>query len=78
MHIKSVKLESFLSYDSLDMGSVELDQGCNLILGKNGTGKSNFIQGVIFALSDRFKNLSKQEKRKFLHEGVSQATNTQS
>jgi AAA15 family ATPase/GTPase len=42
--------------------------GCNLILGKNGCGKSNFLQGIelnliflaiIFVLSDWLKNKSK-------------------
>lgn len=56
----------------------DLSSGCNLILGKNGSGKSNFLQGIlsfsflfflaiIFALSDSFRQKNKQEKRKFLH-----------
>ena len=60
------------------MGTVELDTGCNLILGKNGSGKSNYIQAVLFALSDKFKSLSKQEKRKFLHEGISSSQSANS
>lgn len=40
-----------------------------MILGKNGTGKSSFLQAFQFALSDQFKKLSKQEKRKFLRQG---------
>ena len=46
MHIKRVAIEAFLSYEQLQMGQgVELSPGCNLILGKNGSGKSNFLQG---------------------------------
>ena len=46
MHIKSVAIQGFLSYDKLDMGqNLQLSPGCNLILGKNGSGKSNFLQG---------------------------------
>ena len=46
MHIKSVAIEAFLSYEQLTMGQdMQLSAGCNLILGKNGTGKSNFLQG---------------------------------
>ena len=88
MHIKSVAIEAFLSYEQLQMAEgMQLSPGCNLILGKNGTGKSNFLQGkfsslfgvcsslfdfsaVIYALSDKFKSVSKQEKRRMLHEGA--------
>lgn len=111
MHIKRVAIEAFLSYQKLEMaGDLTLDPACNLILGKNGSGKSNFLQGkhlilfyflfnlkfakiysfphfsnlffvlnffaktaITFVLSDRFKNMSKQDKRKMLHEGLSQA-----
>ena len=46
MHIKSVAIEAFLSYEKLMMSSnMQLSPGCNLILGKNGSGKSNFLQG---------------------------------
>ena len=46
MHIKSVAIQGFLSYDKLEMGqNLQLSPGCNLILGKNGSGKSNFLQG---------------------------------
>ena len=46
MHIKSVAIEGFLSYEKLQMGqNLQLSPGCNLILGKNGSGKSNFLQG---------------------------------
>ena len=96
MYIKSVAIEAFLSYDHLAMGAnMQLDKGCNLILGKNGSGKSNFLQGkqalllpfisnqnftfsaVIFALSDKFKSVSKQEKRRMLHEGLSAQARSQ-
>ena len=72
MHIKNVAIEAFLSYEKLEMAELKLDRGCNLILGKNGSGKSSFLQAIIFALSDKFKSMTKQEKRKFLHEGLSQ------
>ena len=71
MHSKNVTIEGFLTYEKLEMTDLKLDQGCNLILGKNGSGKSSFLQAIIFALSDRFKSMSKQEKRKLLHEGLS-------
>lgn len=46
MYIKTVAITGFLSYEHLEMGAnLRLDPGCNLILGKNGSGKSNFLQG---------------------------------
>ena len=46
MYIKTVAITGFLSYEHLEMGAnLCLDPGCNLILGKNGSGKSNFLQG---------------------------------
>lgn len=49
MHIKTVAIEAFLSYEQLKMAEgMELSPGCNLILGKNGTGKSNFLQGKYY------------------------------
>ena len=54
MHIKSVAIEGFLSYEKLQMnGDLQLSQGCNLILGKNGSGKSNLLKGKHFYKFDR-------------------------
>lgn len=44
MRIKRVVIEAFASYEKLEMND-EFNPGCNLILGKNGCGKSNFLQG---------------------------------
>jgi DNA repair exonuclease SbcCD ATPase subunit len=59
MHIKNVAIEAFLTYEKLEMAELKLDKGCNLILGKNGSGKSSFLQAIIFALSDKFKSMNK-------------------
>jgi len=77
MHIKRVTINGFTSYEQLTMESgKQLSKGCNLILGLNGCGKSNFLQAIIFALSDHFKSKSKQDKRKLLHEGLSRVRNS--
>ncbi len=75
MFIRKVTVDACASYEELKMDE-ELDKGCNLILGKNGSGKSNFLHAIIFCLgsADDFKSKTKQEKRKFLHEGVSART----
>ena len=49
MFIRRVNVDNFASYDELHMEQ-ELSPGCNLILGNNGCGKSNFLQAILFAL----------------------------
>jgi chromosome segregation ATPase len=43
MHIKNVEITGFKSYGSRKL--VELDPGINVIVGKNGKGKSNVYDG---------------------------------
>lgn len=51
MHIKRVSIVNFVSYDDFNTGAAEgaalqqLSPGLNLLLGANGSGKSNFLQG---------------------------------
>jgi chromosome segregation ATPase len=44
-----------------------LSKGCNLILGKNGSGKSSFLNAIQFVLSDRYAGATKQVKRAMLN-----------
>ena len=57
MRIKRVVIEAFASYDKIEMKD-EFSPGCNLILGKNGCGKSNFLQGK--CLKQKLTHLSQQ------------------
>jgi chromosome segregation ATPase len=76
MHIKRVIVDNFVSYEHLELPS-DLSKGLNLILGQNGSGKSNFHQGryivrnmvlaIIFALSDAHSKKTKQERRQYLN-----------
>ena len=46
MFVKKVQALNFVSYKELQMRDEDsLMQGCNLILGYNGQGKSNFLNG---------------------------------
>ncbi|MHB1492322.1 MAG: AAA family ATPase [Thermoplasmataceae archaeon] len=47
MIIRSLHLESFLSHDDT---TIEFDNGVNVIVGKNGAGKSSIFEGIKFAL----------------------------
>ena len=44
MHIKSITLSGFKSYR--DPVTLELDAGHNVIIGRNGYGKSNIFDGA--------------------------------
>jgi structural maintenance of chromosome 3 (chondroitin sulfate proteoglycan 6) len=44
--------------------------GHNVIVGRNGSGKSNFFDAVRFLLADSFANLRGEERVALLHEGA--------
>jgi structural maintenance of chromosome 3 (chondroitin sulfate proteoglycan 6) len=66
MHLKAISIDSFASYEKLEI-SEGFGPATNLILGRNGTGKSNLLQAIIFCLSDAWRFKTKQEKRNYLH-----------
>ncbi|VDD75697.1 unnamed protein product [Mesocestoides corti] len=69
MYIKRVIIQGFRSYR---------DQTCpedfsphhNIVVGRNGSGKSNFFQAIQFVLSDEYSHLNNQERQNLLHEGT--------
>lgn len=50
--------------------------GTNVIVGRNGSGKSNFFAAIRFVLSDAYSNLSREERAALLHEGSGSAVAT--
>ncbi|KAG7388045.1 Structural maintenance of chromosomes protein 3 [Phytophthora pseudosyringae] len=69
MHIKQVVVCGFRSYK--DQVAVEpFSQQHNVVIGRNGTGKSNFFDAIRFGLlTSRFANLRPEERQTLLHEG---------
>lgn len=45
----------------------------NVVLGRNGSGKSNFFAAIRFVLSDAYTSMAREERAALLHEGVSTA-----
>eukprot|EP01062_Namystynia_karyoxenos_P016167 TRINITY_DN1588_c5_g1_i1.p1 TRINITY_DN1588_c5_g1~~TRINITY_DN1588_c5_g1_i1.p1 ORF type:complete len:1262 (+),score=578.53 TRINITY_DN1588_c5_g1_i1:119-3904(+) len=78
MYIKSITLQGFKSYRDQDAaGGKESDKskefcpGANLIVGKNGSGKSNFFSAIQFVLGkDKFAKILPEQRRALLHEGT--------
>lgn len=69
MHIKKVSIQGFRSYRE----SVEIEpfSPChNIIVGRNGSGKSNFFSAIQFVFSDEYSNLRAEQRQQLLHEGT--------
>ncbi|KAI9480450.1 MAG: RecF/RecN/SMC [Benjaminiella poitrasii] len=73
MHIKQVIIQGFKSYKDQTMID-PFSPKHNVIVGRNGSGKSNFFAAIRFVLGDAYQNLSKEERQSLLHEGVGAAT----
>ncbi|GLC40305.1 hypothetical protein PLESTB_001807200 [Pleodorina starrii] len=69
MHIKQVLIEGFKSYKD-QTHTEEFDPKINVVVGANGSGKSNFFHAIRFVLNDAFINMRGDERLQLLHEGA--------
>jgi structural maintenance of chromosome 3 (chondroitin sulfate proteoglycan 6) len=46
---------------------------CNVVVGRNGSGKSNFFSAVRFVLGDEDTSLTREKRQAYLHEGSGSA-----
>jgi structural maintenance of chromosome 3 (chondroitin sulfate proteoglycan 6) len=68
MYIKQVIIEGFRSYREQTV--IEpFSPRHNVIVGRNGCGKSNFFKAIQFVLSDEYTNLKEEDRIGLLHEG---------
>ncbi|ORX91367.1 structural maintenance of chromosome protein 3 [Basidiobolus meristosporus CBS 931.73] len=73
MHIKQIIIQGFKSYK--DQTVIEpFSSRHNVIVGRNGSGKSNFFAAIRFVLSDAYTNMGREERQALLHEGTGPAT----
>ncbi|KAI9019796.1 putative chromosome segregation protein SudA [Hyaloraphidium curvatum] len=73
MHIKSVAISGFKSYK--DQNVLEaFSPHHNVIVGRNGSGKSNFFWAIRFVLGDAYTNMTREERQALLHEGSGPTT----
>jgi len=69
MHIKRVSIQGFRSYrEATDIEPFSPKH--NIIVGRNGSGKSNFFCAIQFVLSDDYNNLRAEQRQQLLHEGT--------
>ncbi|RPD78154.1 structural maintenance of chromosome protein 3 [Lentinus tigrinus ALCF2SS1-7] len=70
MYIKTLTIQGFKSYR--DQTQIEpFSPRHNVVVGRNGSGKSNFFAAIRFVLSDAYTSMSREERQSLLHEGVS-------
>lgn len=72
MFIKQIIIQGFKSYK--DQTVIEpFSPKHNVIVGRNGSGKSNFFAAIRFVLSDKYTQLSREDRQGLLHEGAGSA-----
>lgn len=54
----------------------DFSPGTNVVVGFNGSGKSNFFQAILFVLSEQYTSLRAETRKALLHEGAGQAVPT--
>ncbi|CEP12365.1 hypothetical protein [Parasitella parasitica] len=73
MYIQQIIIQGFKSYkDQIVIDPFSPKH--NVIVGRNGSGKSNFFAAIRFVLGDAYSSLTKEERQSLLHEGVGSAT----
>ncbi|ETN39896.1 uncharacterized protein HMPREF1541_06122 [Cyphellophora europaea CBS 101466] len=72
MYIKQITIQGFKSYKNqtvVDPFSPKL----NVVVGRNGSGKSNFFAAIRFVLGDAYTSMGREERQALLHEGSGSA-----
>ncbi|KAI3624201.1 SMC3 [Malassezia furfur] len=75
MYIKALTIHGFKSFrDATVVDS--LSPHANVVVGRNGSGKSNFFAAIRFVLSDAYTSLSREERQALLYDasGATSAT----
>ncbi|KAF2107706.1 RecF/RecN/SMC [Lophiotrema nucula] len=71
-YIKQITIQGFKSYKA--QTEIEpFSPKSNVVVGRNGSGKSNFFAAVRFVLGDDYTNMNREERQALLHEGSGSA-----
>lgn len=72
MYIKQIIIQGYRSYK--DQTVIEpFSPKHNVIVGRNGSGKSNFFSAIRFVLGDQYLHPSREDRAGMLHEGAGSA-----
>ncbi|KAI8799563.1 RecF/RecN/SMC protein [Cladochytrium replicatum] len=73
MHIHQITIHGFKSYK--DQTVIEpFSPKHNVVVGRNGSGKSNFFWAIRFVLGDAYSSMTRETRQSLLHEGTGPAT----
>ncbi|XP_052894625.1 uncharacterized protein LOC128301974 isoform X3 [Anopheles moucheti] len=73
MYLKEIIISGFKSYVHETVVE-KLDPRHNVVVGRNGSGKSNFFSAIEFVLSDEYNNLRKPERKGLINAPRSSAS----
>lgn len=76
MFIKQVIIRGFKTYKDQISLAEDFHPGVNVVVGFNGSGKSNFFNAILFVISDHFGTLRAEMRKSLLHEGAGPAVLT--
>lgn len=68
MHIKKIVIQGFKTYKNTTVID-DLSPNLNVMVGRNGSGKSNFFAAIRFVLSDAYTHMTREERQGLIHEG---------
>ncbi|KAI5950077.1 SMC3 [Candida theae] len=68
MHIKKIAIQGFKTYKNATVID-DLSPNCNVVVGRNGSGKSNFFAAIRFVLSDAYTHMTREERQALIHDG---------
>lgn len=66
VYIKQITVQGFKSYKEQCVIDT-FSSRHNVVVGRNGSGKSNFFAAIRFVLSDAYTNMSREERQALLH-----------
>ena len=65
-YIKHITIQGFKTYKD-QVKTESFSPSTNVIVGRNGAGKTNFFSAVRFVLGDDYENMNTQERSALLH-----------
>lgn len=68
MHIKKIIIQGFKTYKNATVIDL-VSPHHNVVVGRNGSGKSNFFAAIRFVLSDDYTHMGREERQALIHEG---------
>lgn len=75
MYIKKVIIKGFKTYRNETVVD-NFSPGQNVVIGSNGSGKSNLFAAIRFVLSDDYSNLKREERQGLIHQGAGSVMST--